>query len=329
MADAIQGQPTRARVLAAYATVYVVWGSTYLAIRYAIATLPPFLMAATRFLIAGLLLLAWARLRGGAWPTRRQWRNAAIVGAFLLFGGNGAVVWAEQRVPSGVTALLVATLPLWMVALEWLGPDRRRPTGRGLLGVLLGIVGIVVLVGPGAITGNGNVDLVGAGVLVLASLVWGIGSLFSKHADMPDSPQMNSALQMVAGGALLVPMGLATGEAGHLALGAVSTASLVGLGYLVVFGSLLAFTAFAWLLRVEPPSRVATYAYVNPMVAVLLGWAIAGEALTWSTIAAAGVIVGAVVLIVSQRKAPAAGATDGTSPAADAANGRGRGVRAA
>ena len=221
------------------------------------------------------------------------------------------------------------TLPLWMVALEWLGPDRRRPTGRWLLGVLLGIVGIVVLVGPGAITGNGNVDLVGAGVLVLASLVWGIGSLFSKHADMPDSPQMNSALQMVAGGALLVPMGLATGEAGHLALGAVSTASLVGLGYLVVFGSLLAFTAFAWLLRVEPPSRVATYAYVNPMVAVLLGWAIAGEALTWSTIAAAGVIVGAVALIVSQRKAPAAGATDGTSPSADAANGRRRGVRAA
>ena len=328
MPETVHGAPSRARLLAAYATVYVVWGSTYLAIRYAIATLPPFLMAATRFLVAGLLLLGWARLRGAAWPTRRQWRNTAIVGGFLLTGGNGAVVWAEQRVPSGVAALLVATLPLWMVGLEWLGPDRRRPSGRGLLGVLLGIVGIVVLVGPGALVGQGNVDLVGAGVLVLASLLWGTGSLFSKHADMPGSPQMNSAAQMVAGGALLLPLALGSGEMGDLALGAVSGASLAGLGYLIVFGSLVAFTAFAWLLRVEPPSRVATYAYVNPMVAVLLGWAIAGEALTSSTIVASAVIVGAVALIVSQKKAPAPAVTDGAPPSTTTPPPR-RSVRAA
>ncbi|HEU4631271.1 MAG TPA: EamA family transporter [Gemmatimonadaceae bacterium] len=329
MADVPATAPSRARILAAYATVYVVWGSTYLAIRYAIQTLPPFLMAAVRFLIAGLLLLGWARLRGAPWPARGQWRNVALVGAFLLFGGNGAVVWAEQRVPSGVTALLVATLPLWMVVLEWLGPERRRPSGRGLLGVLLGIVGIIVLVGPGALVGSGNVDLVGAGVLVLGSLLWGIGSLVSKHADMPGSPQISSALQMLAGGALLLALGLAAGEAGQVALGAVSGASLAGLLYLIVFGSLLGFTAFAWLLRVEPPSRVATYAYVNPVVAVLLGWAIAGEPVTASTLVAAAVIVGAVALIVSRRRTPAAGMTDGAPPAVQPTKERRRRARVA
>lgn len=301
-------RPSRARLLSAYATVYLVWGSTYLAIRFAIATLPPLLMAAVRFLIAGALLLAWAKLRGAGWPTRRQWRNTAIVGAFLLFGGNGAVVWAEQRVPSGITALLVATLPLWMVGLEWLGPEHRRPSGRGLLGVLLGIAGVVVLVGPGAIVGGGNVDLAGALVLVVASLLWGIGSLISKHADMPASQQVSSALQMMAGGALLLVAGVAGGEAtSGFALAQASRASLLGLLYLIVFGSLLGFTAFAWLLRVEPPSRVATYAYVNPVVAVLLGWAIGGEQLAPSTLAAAAVIVSAVALIISRRRpAPAA-----------------------
>jgi drug/metabolite transporter (DMT)-like permease len=295
-------RPSRARLLAAYATVYVVWGSTYLAILYAIQTLPPFLMGAARFLTAGALLLGWALLRGAARPTAAQWKGAAIVGGFLLFGGNGAVLWAEQRVPSGVTALLVAILPLWMVVLERLGPDRRRPTGRTLLGVLVGIAGMVVLIGPGALVGDGNVPIVGAVVLLLGSLCWGIGSLYASRAALPASPQLSSGMQMLAGGAMLAVLGLVTSEASRgLAPGGASPASLVALAYLIVFGSLVAFSAFAWLLRVEPPSRVATYAYVNPVVAVFLGWAIAGEALTAQTLVAAAIIVGAVVLIVSGR----------------------------
>jgi len=300
-------QATRGRILAAYATIYVVWGSTYLAILYAIETLPPFLMASVRFLIAGGLLFAWARLRGVPAPTRRQWRNAVIVGAFLLLGGNGAVVWAEQRVPSGVAALLVSVLPIWMVLLEAVGPEHRRPTARGLFGVLIGIAGVVVLIGPSAILGDGtgNIDVIGAAVLALGSLLWGIGSLVTRFSDLPKSSPLGSGMQMLGGGALLAVAGLATGETPAAFADGATASSLGGLAYLIVFGSLIGFTAFAWLLRVEPPSRVATYAYVNPVVAVLLGWAIAGEPLTTQTLVAAAIIIAAVALIVSARKVPA------------------------
>ena len=303
-------RPSRAKLLAAYATVYVVWGSTYLAILYGLETLPPFLMGAARFLVAGSLLAGWAILRGAPRPTRGQLAAAAIVGAFLLLGGNGAVLWAEQRVPSGIAALLVAVLPLWMVILERAGPDRKRPSRRTLLGVLIGIVGLVVLIGPSAIVGDGNVPVLGAVVLLLGSLSWGIGSLYASRAALPESPHLTSGVEMLAGGVLLGALGLAVGESPAEAVRGVSTASLVALAYLVVFGSLVAFSAFAWLLRVEPPSRVATYAYVNPVVAVLLGWAIAGEPMTAQTLAAAAIIVGAVALIVSgKRREPPATAT--------------------
>lgn len=300
-APATDARPPRAQLLAAYAIVYVVWGSTYLAIHYAIETLPPFLMGAVRFLVAGALLAGWARLRGAPGPTAAQWRAAAVIGGFLLFGGNGAVIWAEARVPSGIAALLVAILPLWMVILERIGPERRRPTPRAVAGVAMGVVGMVVLIGPGAIVGDGNVHPVGALVLLLGSLSWAIGSLYSRRATLPASQPMSSGAQMLAGGALLGVLGLATGESPAGFAEGVSTASLVSLLYLIVFGSLVAFSAFAWLLRVEPPSRVATYAYVNPVVAVLLGWAVAGEPLTLQTMLAAGIIVGAVAMIVSGR----------------------------
>lgn len=297
--------PSRARILVAYATVYVVWGSTYLAISFAITTLPPFLMAAARFLVAGTLLYLWMIARGAARPTAAHWKSAAIVGAFLLLGGNGAVVWAEQRVPSGIAALLVATLPLWMVLLEWLGPDRRRPTARVALGLLAGMVGVVVLVGPGAIRGQGNVDLIGSAALVAGSLAWAAGSLYSRRAALPAAPQLGTAMQMLAGGLMLAVVGLAVGEGRALDVAAVSPTSLAALLYLIVFGSLIGFSAYVWLLRVEPPSRVATYAYVNPVVAVALGWLLAGETLSPQTLVAAAIIVGAVVLIVTARK-PAA-----------------------
>ena len=303
--SADQPAPSRGSILLAYALVYVIWGSTYLGIRFAIETLPPFLMAAARFLVAGGLLYAFTRARGAARPSAVQWRAAAIVGGFLLFGGNGAVVWAEQRVPSGVAALLVAILPLWIVLLEWVGPEHRRPSLRTAAGVLIGIVGVTVLVGPGALHGNGNTDLLGATALVLGSLSWAIGSLYARRAPLPKTPQLGTAMQMLAGGAMLAVGGLATGEASHgFALSSVSLPSAMALLYLIVFGSLVGFSAYVWLLRVEPPSRVATYAYVNPVVAVALGWLLAGERMTPATMLAAAIIVAAVALIVSG-KAPA------------------------
>jgi drug/metabolite transporter (DMT)-like permease len=298
--------PSRARVIGVYAVVYVVWGSTYLAINFAIATLPPFLMAGVRFLVAGLVLYLWMRARGAVRPSAAQWKVAAIIGAFLLLGGNGAVVWAEQFVPSGITALLVATVPLWMALIGWLGPDRRRPTPRVNLGLFVGMIGIVVLIGPGALIGQGgDVDLVGSAVLILGALAWAAGSLYARRAATPPSPQLGTAMQMLSGGLLLLILGLATGEGRGLDAGAISATSASALLYLIVFGSLVGFSAYVWLLRVEPPTRVSTYAYVNPVVAVGLGWLFAGEALTAQTLLAAAIIVGAVVLIVTTPK-PAA-----------------------
>lgn len=326
MADVVRNgaaAPPRTHVLLAYATVYVVWGSTYLAIAYAIETLPPFLMAGARFLIAGGLLFGWARLRGAAAPPLLQWRNAAVVGAFLLLGGNGAVVWAEQRVPSGIAALLVSVLPIWMVLLEAAGPERRRPTLRGIVGVLIGIAGVAVLIGPDALLGRDaepgapSVHVIGAITLVLGSLSWGIGSMFSRFAALPASAPLGSGMQMLSGGLLLAILGLLVGESPATFVSGATPSSLFGFAYLIVFGSLVGFTAFAWLLRVEPPSRVATYAYVNPVVAVLLGWAIAGEPITGRTLVAAAIIVGAVALIISAKKrvthAPSAAPVEGPS----------------
>ena len=289
-------------MLSAFAIVYVVWGSTYLAIRFAIDTLPPFLMAAGRFLVAGGLMWLWAKRRGAGRPTRRQVAAAAVVGLLLLMGGNGGVVWAELRIDSGLAALLVAMVPLWVVTIEWLLPGGRRPRLPLVLGVAGGLAGIVLLVGPAELAGAERVDLWGAGAVVVASLLWSIGSLYASRADLPASARQATALEMLIGGAGLVLVGTLTGEPASLDLAAVSPLSWAALAYLVVFGSLLAFSAYVWLLRVAPPSKVATYAYVNPVVALLLGWALAGEELTARTLLAAAVILGSVVLIVTYRQ---------------------------
>jgi drug/metabolite transporter (DMT)-like permease len=295
------GRPSRLRIAAAFAAIYVIWGSTYLAIHFAIQTLPPFWMAATRFLLAGMLLYGWARLRGGERPTLLHWRSAAIVGGLLLMGGNGGVVWAQQHVPTGLTALLVASVPVWMVLLDGIGRGWRRPATQVLLGIGLGLAGVALLVGPGRFAGASAVDPLGALVLVLASLCWATGSLYSRRARLPASPLLGTAMEMLAGGALLLLAGLLTGEAAKLDLGAASPKSLLAVGYLVVFGSLVGFTAYIWLLRVTRPALVATYAYVNPVVAVFLGWAFAGEPLSARTLLAAAIIIGGVVLITTHR----------------------------
>jgi drug/metabolite transporter (DMT)-like permease len=290
--------PSRLALATAFAIVYVIWGSTYLAILFAIETLPPFLMASVRFLIAGVLLYGWSRTFGGAAaPDRTQWRSTAIVGVLLLLGGNGVVVWSEQRIPSGMAALLVGTVPCFMVLIDWLRPGGVRPGGRVVAGLALGLLGLVWLVGPDSVMGGGRADLLGAAALVFASFSWAAGSIYSRHAPMPASPFLGTAMQMLAASVALFALSAGLGEPWRFDPNAVSLRSLLGFLYLVVFGSVVAFSAYIWLLRVSTPARVSTYAYVNPVVAVLLGAAFAGEALTTRMLVAAAVIVSGVALI--------------------------------
>lgn len=298
------GGVSRARVVIAFAAIYLVWGSTYLAIRYAIETLPPFLMAGTRFLVAGSVMYAWARLRSAPAPRRPEWHGAALIGALLLLGGNGGVVWAETRIPSGLAALLVATVPLWMVLIEWWGGGA-RPTRRVVAGLVAGFAGLALLIGPADLLGGDAVDLLGTAAVLVGSLSWAFGSVISRRVALPSSPLLGTGMEMLAGGALLMLAGTILGEWGRLDPAGASRQSLLGLLYLIVAGSWIGFTAYVWLLRHVEVSKVATYAYVNPVVAVLLGWAIAGERLTLRTLAATVVIVAGVVFITSGRRRPA------------------------
>lgn len=306
--EPVMREPSRALVLSAFAAVYVLWGSTYLAIRFTIETIPPFLMAGVRFAAAGAILYAWARWRGVARPTREEWQSSFLTGGLLFLGGNGAVVWAQQWVPSGVAALLVATEPMSLVLLDSLG-RRSKPQRRILGGLALGFAGVAVLIGPGEILGGGRVHAAGALVLIFGAFSWAAGSLYSRGAKMPASPAMATALTLLGGGALLFVASLLRGEPFGFELAAVSTRSLLALLYLLTAGSLVGFTAYLWLMRVSTPARVATYAYVNPIIAVGLGALFAGEALTPRIGIAAAIIVGAVALIISARAHASEGET--------------------
>jgi len=292
---------TRSQILAAFASIYLIWGSTYLAIRYAVETIPPFVMGGLRFVVSGALLYAWARYRGAPSPTKRNWRNSIIAGGLLLLGGNGAVVWAEQFVSSGLTALLVSILPFWLVIIEWVRPPRRRPHAAVIIGLIVGFAGIVVLVGPGNIGGHGDVRPIGALVLILGSLSWAIGSFFSRDADLPESGLLTTGMEMLGGGTLMLIVGALSGELSHFDVHHVSRASAMGLLYLITFGSLLGFTSYIWLLDKVSPARLGTYAYINPVVAVVLGWAIASERLSVRTVFAAAIVICAVALITTAR----------------------------
>jgi drug/metabolite transporter (DMT)-like permease len=296
-------KPSRTKLVLAFASVYLIWGSTYLAIRYAIETLPPLLFASTRFLIAGGILYGWARWRGAEKPVWSNWRPSLIIGGLLLLGGNGAVVLAERTVPSGLAALLIATEPLVIVLLDWARRGGKRPSGRVSLGLALGLLGMVLLVGPTNIAGESQVNLLGAGLIILATISWAAGSLYAIRAQLARSPILAAGMQMLAGGVWLLIAGLLRGEASQFRLSEVSLRSAGALVYLILFGAIIAFTAYSWLLRVTPPSLVSTYAYVNPVVAVILGWALAGEPLTTRTLVAAAIIVMAVIIITSYNSA--------------------------
>jgi drug/metabolite transporter (DMT)-like permease len=291
-----------AAVVAALAVVYVVWGSTYLGIAIAIETLPPLLMAGLRFLVAGAVLYAAARLVGsgrGVRPDRRQWGAAALTGVLMLGVGNGGVSWAQQTVPSGIAAIVIASIPLWVVVLDraFFGSRLSWPA---LLGVAVGFAGVAVLVNPAA---SNRIDPAGAAALLLAAACWATGTLLSRGQRLTVPPLLGAGMQMLCGGVALVAAGALAGELSRVA--APSWRSALALAYLVVFGSLLAFSAYVWLLRNARVSLVATYAYVNPVVALALGWAFLGEAVTGRTLVAGGVILGAVALIVSARPARA------------------------
>jgi drug/metabolite transporter (DMT)-like permease len=287
----------RLRLVLAFASVYLIWGSTYLTIRWGIETIPPFLMAGVRFVAAGVLLVTIARLRGAAWPTMTQWRTAAVVGVLLLTGGNGGVTWSELRVPSGLAALVVGAVPLWIVLLDWLRPAGSRPGRATILGILTGLVGVAILVNPAA-SDTARIDPVGAAALLVATLSWAAGSIYSRHAPVA-GPLMSAGANMLCGGAGLFAMALLMGEPRHFAWHAVSTRSLLSLIYLIVFGAVVGFTAYVWLLRHTTPAKATTYAYVNPVVAVFLGWLLADEPITPRVLVAAAVIIAAVITITA------------------------------
>ncbi|MFO0974736.1 MAG: drug/metabolite exporter YedA, partial [Phycisphaerae bacterium] len=291
------------RIVVAFAAIYVIWGSTYLAIRIGIGSVPPFVLASVRFLVAGAMLYVFARWRGAARPTAVQWRSTAIIGGLLLLCGNGGVVWSETRVSSGIAALLVAVVPLWMALFDWIVPGGQRPTRRGVAGLLVGLAGVVILVSQQSTRATERVDLLGAAALVFASMAWSAGSVYARVAPLPRSAELTTAMEMLCGGGLLAINAAATGQWSAVHWRAVTPASLGALVYLIIFGSIIGFSAYIWLLRVTTPARVATYAYVNPVVAMLLGCLLAGEPLTARTLVAAGVIISAVVLITTQRGA--------------------------
>src|SRR5438309_1475855 len=290
---------TATLVLMAFAAVYVVWGSTYLAIRIGIESFPPLILAGLRHTFVGIFLYPVLRVKTGIRPTAANWVAAVITGTLLLFVGNGGVSWAEQTVPSGIAALLVATVSLWLVIVDWLRPGGVKPVLRVVMGLLTGFAGLAVLVGPAHLGGSERVDPRGAAVLVVASLAWACGSLYSKHGGMPSSAMLGVAMQSFAGGVILLIAGLFAGEFKGFHLGAISLRSWLALGYLIAFGSGIGFSAYLYILQKSTAPRVATYAFVNPVVALVLGWLILGEAITLRTIVAAAVILTAVILVIT------------------------------
>ena len=291
--------PSRVSLVAAFAAVYVIWGSTYLAIRWGVAEIPPFLMAAGRFLGAGAVFVALAAHRGTARPTARDWLTTGLIGLLMAAGGNGLVSWALQRVPSGIGALLVSMVPFWVALADWARPRGARPPGHVILGLALGFTGVALLVNPTDLAGARSLDAIGAGTIVIASLLWATGSVYSRYAPQPASHWLSAGMQMLGGGAVLLAMSAASGELATLDWSTVSPAAFGAWFYVAAFGS-VAYGCYLWLLKATTPTKAATYAYVNPVIALVVGYLLADETLSLWSLGCSAVVVVGVLLVVSR-----------------------------
>ncbi len=287
------------KLLTAFAAVYIIWGSTYLAIKFAIETVPPFLMAGIRFFTAGTILFIAVSIRGKEKIKWQYWRSAIIIGGLLLLGGNGGVVWAEQYVPSGLAALLVSTVPIWIVIITWLKPGGESPSLKLVSGIILGFAGIFFLISPYSFISGNEISPGGTVALLMATFFWSAGSVYSKTAVLPKSSLLTVSMEMLSGGVLLVIVSSIFENWDNLSLHTISAKSFLSIIYLIVFGSLVAFTAYIWLLEKAGPSRATTYAYVNPVVAVFLGWMLGGEEMNLRIIVSAVIIISAVAIIIT------------------------------
>jgi drug/metabolite transporter (DMT)-like permease len=309
-----RSSPSRTALMVAFATLYVVWGSTYLGIRVAVETLPPFLMAGARFLVAGGLLAGWLAATRGFRTTAPQWRDNAVIGAFLLLGGNGLISWAELFIPSGLTALLIGSQPLMMVLTEWIWRGGHRPTKITGAGLALGFAGVAWLAAPWQYATGGGLNLGGVTAILIGCVCWAFGSIYGRRVRQPAEPLTAAAMQMLGGGGALMLVALAHGDFVGFAPAAVSAQSWLAFGYLILVGSIVGFSTFVWLMKHSTPARVSTYAYVNPLVAVFLGWLVLGEPVSTRTLTAAAVIVVSVAIITA-RRSPGAASPD-AKPAA-------------
>lgn len=295
-----KAQPKKIEILIAFACVYIIWGSTYLGIRIAIEAMPPFFMAGSRFIISSLILYILASIKGENKIKAAHWKDSYIIGGCMLLGGNGGVVWAEQFVPSGLAALLVATVPIWMVMFDWLNPHGKRPTRRIISGIVLGFTGVAIMISPAEIVGTKGINLFGALALLISTLSWAYGSIYSRRANLPKSKILTVSMEMFAGGTLLLLISVLAGEFKNLNFNDFTMRAVSAWVYLITFGSVIGFTAYIWLLDAAGPSRTSTYAYVNPVIAVFLGWIVLGEPLNIRILSAMLVIVLAVFFIISK-----------------------------
>jgi drug/metabolite transporter (DMT)-like permease len=297
--------PSRTALIAAFAAIYLIWGSTYLGIRIAVESMPAFLMASTRFIVAGGIVAAFIALTRGFKATAKQWRDNAIIGGFLCLGGNGLVSWAEEEVPSGIATLIISAGPVFIVLMDWAvhawakdGKRGARPNALIFAGLALGFAGLAILVGPDVLaTGVGSLDpwrLLG---LLGATFFWGVGMMIMRYVREPAEPFTASGIQMICGSGWLLLASLATGELGRFDPSLITGRSVIAWAYLVVFGSLIGFSTFTWLMRHSTPAKVSTYAYVNPVVAVFLGWFVLNETVSPRIFLAAAIIIAGVALI--------------------------------
>ncbi len=316
----MQTTPTRPAtwlIVLAFALVYLIWGSSYIGIRFAVQTIPPFFMAGFRFLVAGLLLFAWGRLRGAPMPTRSNWRSAVIATIPLFLVNNSLLVWSQsQGLPSGLAAVVIASTPMWVVLITWFSPGGKRPSWMVMTGIALSSIGIVALANPAqALQAHFNPLLVLAPLI--AAIAWAVGSLYGRTADLPKDAPLSTGLQLMAGGVMVLILSAVTGDMARFDPARISTESWIAWVHLGLMASVVAFTAFTWLMRNIAPARVMTYAYVNPVIAVFLGWLLANETLDGATLLAAAVIIGGVFLIVAdqgRRRSDHATEARGTSP---------------